>query len=101
MIAKLSAISFYSTLFLGLLSTPAIAAGITLSPIGTFSTGIFDDSAAEISAYDPETQRLFVVNGANTEVDVLDLSDPTSPTLVPKGYFSSKVAIVLMASLYW
>ncbi len=37
---------------------------ITLSELGTYTTGIFDDSAAEINAYDPGTKRLFVVNGA-------------------------------------
>lgn len=39
-------------------------------------------SSAEITAYDPLSKRLFVVNGALGTVDVLDLSDPTAPTSV-------------------
>ena len=54
---------------------------ITLNQIGTYETGIFDDSAAEIVAYDPVTQRVFVSNNADQAVDVLDISDPTNPTL--------------------
>jgi DNA-binding beta-propeller fold protein YncE len=38
--------------------------------------------AAEITAYDPGSRRLFVVNGANGTVDVLDLSRPEAPGLV-------------------
>jgi predicted extracellular nuclease len=53
---------------------------IRLTPVGTYATGIFDESAAEIPAYDPASQRLFVVNANSASVDVLDLSDPTNPT---------------------
>jgi hypothetical protein len=53
---------------------------IQLTPVGTYETGIFDESAAEIPAYDPASQRLFVVNANSASVDVLDLSDPTNPT---------------------
>jgi Ca2+-binding RTX toxin-like protein len=53
---------------------------IQLQPIGRYETGIFDEGAAEISAYDPITQKLFVVNGFSESIDVLDLSDPTNPT---------------------
>jgi DNA-binding beta-propeller fold protein YncE len=38
--------------------------------------------AAEITAFDAASKRLFVVNGANGTVDVLDLSQPTAPKLV-------------------
>ena len=54
---------------------------IELTPIGLFDTGIFDDGAAEIPAFDPAAQRLFVTNGANDTIDALDLSDPSNPTL--------------------
>ena len=41
------------------------------------------EGAAEISAYDPTTQRLFVVsNDDGPRVDVIDLQDPTHPTLL-------------------
>nr|WP_235927138.1 choice-of-anchor I family protein [Gloeocapsopsis dulcis] len=60
--------------------TPLIDASdaISLAPIGTYETGIFDESAAEIVQYDPGTQRLFVVNANQATVDVLDISDPTN-----------------------
>ncbi|MCB9099412.1 MAG: choice-of-anchor I family protein [Anaerolineales bacterium] len=62
---------------------PAQGAGeITLNLLGTYETGIFDGGAAEILAYDPETQRLFVVNAEDVSVDILNISDPTSPTRV-------------------
>ena len=54
---------------------------ITLTPLGTFETGKFDEGAAEIVAYDAAGQRLFVINAAASTVDVLNISDPTTPTL--------------------
>jgi DNA-binding beta-propeller fold protein YncE len=55
---------------------------ITLAPVGTYASGLFDESAAEIVAHDPGTQTLFVVNAEAGAVDVLDIADPTTPTLV-------------------
>lgn len=49
---------------------------ITLSPIGTYESGIFDGSAAEIVAHDPKTQSLFVTNSEDNSLDVLDVSNP-------------------------
>jgi hypothetical protein len=51
---------------------------ITINPIGTYATGIFDQSAAEIVAHDPESQRLFIVNANQVTVEVLDISDTTN-----------------------
>ncbi len=50
--------------------------------LGTYATGEFDAGAAEINAYDPATRRLFVVNGADGTVDVLDISNPSDPMRV-------------------
>ena len=55
------------------------AAALTLEPLGTYETGVFDEGAAEITAYDPVTRRLFVVNGADSAVDILDITDPAAP----------------------
>lgn len=55
---------------------------IELSVLGTYATGVFDGSAAEIVAHDPATQRLFVVNAQSGLVEVLDISDPTEPDLI-------------------
>ncbi|MDQ1124305.1 choice-of-anchor I family protein [Microbacterium trichothecenolyticum] len=56
--------------------SPADSA-VSLRPIGTYETGVFDQSAAEIvHAY---KNRLFVVNAQAGAVDVLDNSNPASP----------------------
>lgn len=57
------------------------------SEIASFNlTGTIDlgtTGAAEISAFDPQTKKLFVVNNTsgNNRIDVLDLSNPTAPVL--------------------
>ena len=50
--------------------------------MGTYRTGVFEQGAAEIVAFDAATKRLFVVNAAATTVDVLDASHPDSPQLL-------------------
>jgi YVTN family beta-propeller protein len=55
---------------------------IKLTEIGKYTTGIFNQGAAEISAYDATSKRLFVVNAQAATIDILDLSDPTSPTKI-------------------
>lgn len=57
------------------------ASTIALSFLGRYSTGEFDESAAEIVDYDPATQMTFVVNANSGQVDVIDASSPASPTL--------------------
>ena len=54
--------------------------GMSLEKIGGFEGAVL--GAAEITAFDAASKRLFVVNGANGTVDVLDLSQPTAPKLV-------------------
>lgn len=58
-------------------STPR---ALTLEKIGGFDGGV--TGAAEITAYDASSKRLFVVNGANGTVDVLDLTNPAAPRKV-------------------
>ncbi|WP_166925287.1 choice-of-anchor I family protein [Flavobacterium poyangense] len=51
--------------------------------IGSITIG--GEGAAEISAYDEKTKRLFTVNNSGTnQIDVIDLSDPTKPTKIGK-----------------
>lgn len=52
---------------------------IELNVLGTYASGIFDESAAEIVAHDPANQRLFVINANVSTVDVLDIQDPEQP----------------------
>ncbi|HAX80913.1 MAG TPA: hypothetical protein DCY88_35020, partial [Cyanobacteria bacterium UBA11372] len=55
---------------------------IKLTELGKYTTGVFNQGAAEISAYDPTSKRLFVVNAQAATIDILDLSDPTTPTKI-------------------
>lgn len=68
------------------LAVPLAAApaqkSITLDAIGTYASGIYDKGAAEIVAHDPATQRIFVVNASDAQIDVLFIGNPTSPTKV-------------------
>ena len=52
-------------------------ASISLQKIGEFDGG--GEGAAEITAFDPVSKRLFVVNGAQGSLDVLDLRNPAAP----------------------
>ncbi|MFO7993586.1 MAG: choice-of-anchor I family protein, partial [Marinobacter sp.] len=52
---------------------------IELNVLGSYASGIFDESAAEIVAHDPANQRLFVINANDSTVDVLDIQDPEQP----------------------
>lgn len=58
------------------------ARSIELELIGDYRTGVFDDGASEIVAFDPGSDRLFSINAADSTVDVLDMSDPANPTLL-------------------
>ena len=67
-------------------STGAVETEVTITRIGRYEpadpAAAFDEGAAEIAAFDPGTDRLFVTNGQTGQIDILDLSDPTSPSLV-------------------
>ncbi|MEM6265210.1 MAG: esterase-like activity of phytase family protein [Bacteroidota bacterium] len=73
-------ISYLSLLII--LCNSVVFGQVQLSRLATYQTGIFDESAAEIVTYDAGTQQLFFSNGDNNSIDVLDISDPQSPTLV-------------------
>ncbi len=52
-----------------------------LNVLGTYEAGIFDESAAEIIAYDAGSQRIFVTNSGENTIDVIGISDPANPAL--------------------
>lgn len=64
------------------LIAPSVAE-ITLEVQSSVITGnpsdLFDESAAEIVAYDPKSARLFVVNGFSSAIDIIDISDVSDP----------------------
>ena len=60
-------------------SVPAIdTANLTFEKIGTLTNGTGDEGFAEISAFDPITNKLFIVNPNDRELSVWDLSNPAS-----------------------
>jgi len=54
----------------------------SFTQIGRIDIG--GSGAAEISAFDPETKKLFVVNNTsgNNRIDIINLSNPASPVLI-------------------
>ncbi|PWA10573.1 choice-of-anchor I family protein [Flavobacterium laiguense] len=53
----------------------------TFKEIGTLTIG--GTGAAEISAYDETSQKLFTVNNSSAnKIDIIDLSDPSKPVLI-------------------
>ncbi|MCC7141131.1 MAG: choice-of-anchor I family protein [Candidatus Eisenbacteria bacterium] len=75
------------------------ALALHLEHLGTYATGTIYGGGAEISAYDPASQRLFVVNGSTGSLDVVSIADPTHPTLLfsiscaPYGRSANSVAV--------
>ncbi|MDO6441369.1 choice-of-anchor I family protein [Marinobacter sp. 2_MG-2023] len=62
-------------------ATPAVT-GLTLEYVGRYSSDVFGESAAEITGYDPASRRAFVVNANEGSLNVLDMNDPSAPTLL-------------------
>lgn len=64
------------------LGAAAVSGQVVLTPVGSYSTGIFNAGGAEIVAHDPATQRLFVVNAQANRLDILDIRQPWAPVRV-------------------
>lgn len=83
----------------GATSALATSPAVELRPLGSYATGVFAQGGSEIAGHDPLQQRLFVVNGAHSVVDILDISDPSSPWRVasidvtPWGKAANSVAV--------
>lgn len=62
------------------ISVPAVGAqDISLEHLGTFVGG--GETAAEIAAYSPRGHSLYITNGESDRIDIVDISDPGSPSL--------------------
>lgn len=77
----------YTVIILMLVSVFANAGGfgrlgIQLEVAGSYHTGVFDEGAAEVVAYDRYSGRVFVVNANDASIDVLDISNPDVPEKV-------------------
>lgn len=72
---------------------------INLAPIGTYEAGVFDESAAEIAAYDSRQKLLFITNAYENALDVVSIVNPRRPRIVhsidlsPYGGGPNSVAI--------
>jgi hypothetical protein len=55
---------------------------IELTPIGGYTSGLYDQGAVEISAYDPGTQRVFMTFAEQNYIGIVSLADPASPVSV-------------------
>ena len=53
--------------------------GVWLKPLGAFKSGLFDEGAVEIAAFDAATARVFVTYAERPYVGVIDISDPDNP----------------------
>ncbi|MDF8263859.1 choice-of-anchor I family protein [Luteipulveratus flavus] len=58
------------------------APALMLQRLGSHETGVFDRSAAEITAYDARHRLIYAVNAESGAVDVLDAADPRAPRKV-------------------
>jgi len=80
-----------------------VAVPSLLQPLGTYETGVFDASAAEIVVHDPVSQRLFVVNANVPTVEVLDVSDPSNLTKLfdidPSAYGAGANSVAIFDGL--
>ncbi|MEO0366825.1 MAG: choice-of-anchor I family protein [Pseudomonadota bacterium] len=65
---------------------------ITLNLVGRYESGLFDEGASEIVAYDPTTNQLFQVNAASGQVDVVDISAPSAPVLAGSIDVAAEIA---------
>lgn len=73
----------YALLVTSLLSAGVLQAQtLGIQHLSTYESGIFDDGGSEIVAYDPLTQRVFSTNGSLNRIDILDVSNVNSPSLV-------------------
>jgi hypothetical protein len=75
---------FYSIglLVLGLIFSAQInAQDVRLERLGGYSSGVFDEGAAEIVSYDKGGEKLYFINAEAGTVGVLDISDASNPVL--------------------
>lgn len=77
----------------------ALAQKLEVKVLGTYGADAYKSGAAEIVVHDPRGQRLYVVNGAENAIDVLDLKKPAamakikSISMAPYGAGVNSVAV--------
>ncbi|UCG48308.1 MAG: choice-of-anchor I family protein [Phycisphaerales bacterium] len=68
----------------GMWASGARGIEISLKPLGTYSTGIFDDGAAQILDYHPVFKWLVITNAADEAIDVVKVHPAAKPELLFK-----------------
>ncbi|MGD1699622.1 choice-of-anchor I family protein [Dapis sp. BLCC M229] len=81
-LGKMIKLTVESSFAVAMMAAPSTAGGLSFTPVGIYQTGVFDESAARITAFDPDSERLFVVNDDTVALDVLDISDISNPDLL-------------------
>jgi DNA-binding beta-propeller fold protein YncE len=61
---------------------PEASGALELRLLGTYASGVYLEGGAEIVAHHPGTQTLYVTNGSTGTLDLIDVNDPTIPTLI-------------------
>jgi LPXTG-motif cell wall-anchored protein len=80
-IASLTAATIFFGAHPTLAAPPTESATLDLIPLGTF-TGSGGLAASEIVAFDSTSKQLFINNGALNRIDIVDIENPVTPTLV-------------------
>jgi LPXTG-motif cell wall-anchored protein len=74
-----------ATIFFGahptLAAPPTATATLDLIPLGTYN-GLGGLGASEIVAFDSVSKQLYINNGALNRIDIVDIENPATPTLV-------------------
>ena len=74
-----------ATIFFGahptLAAPPTATSTLDLIPLGTYN-GLGGLAASEIVAFDSVSKQLFINNGALNRIDIVDIENPATPTLV-------------------
>ena len=52
---------------------------IALRPLGVYQTGLYDEGAVEIAAYDPKSRRALMTLAERPVIRIVDISDPGTP----------------------
>lgn len=78
---KLLVLTGLTITLMGVIGSKSIAQ-INPQLIGRFSTGVYNNTAAEISAFDTKTKKMFVNSGVDTSIKVVNISNPANPSQI-------------------
>jgi len=91
-VAAISLVALVLPLTMSHTASAGTTTGMGLHYLGRWVSGS-GIGGAEISAFDPASQRIFVTNGATNQIDIINISDPTFPQKVRSIDLASKGVI--------